>query len=103
MRDFAYDTQSIQKLEIFVQYLQRNGVNVTFVLSPYHPDLYQVMESEKPIFLEIEAWFRSFANDNNIEVIGSYDADLVGCERDEFHDGMHPTSSCMQKLFSNLE
>jgi len=101
MRDFEYDPQSIRNLEMFVSYLQSNGVNVTLVLSPYHPELYQSMQSEKPIFLEIENWFRSFAKNNNVGVIGSYDASSVGCFADEFYDGMHPKSSCMQKIFVN--
>ena len=102
MRNFEYDTQLIGKLEMFVSYLQSNGVNVNFILTPYHQDFYQLMASEKPIFLEIEAWFRSFGHRNGVGVIGSYDANLVGCTEDEFYDGMHPKSSCMHKLFLNL-
>jgi hypothetical protein len=62
----------------------------------------QLMASEKSIFLEIEDWFRSFGSRNGVGVIGSYDGRLVGCADDEFYDGMHPKSSCMQKLFVNL-
>ena len=102
MRNFEYDNQSIRNLEIFISYLQSNGVSVNFILSPYHPDLYKLMASEKPIFLEIEDWFRDFASRNNVGVIGSYDGSVVGCADDEFYDGMHPKSTCMQKLFVNL-
>ena len=101
MDDFEYDNQSIKNLEIFVSYLQSNGVKVNFILSPYHPELYQLMTSKKPIFLEIEDWFRDFASRNDVGINGSYDGDLVGCSNDEFYDGMHPKESCMRKLFLN--
>ena len=102
MEDFEYDTQAIKHLEAFVAYLQRNGVSVNFILSPYHPEVYRKMVEEKPIFLEIEDWYRTFAQKNNIRVIGSYDAISLGFTSNDFYDGMHPKTSCMQKLFLNL-
>ena len=59
------------------------------------------MQAERPIFLELESWFREFANENEIQIIGSYDGGRVGCSGDEFYDGMHPKSSCMVKLLAN--
>jgi peptidoglycan/LPS O-acetylase OafA/YrhL len=100
MDDFEYD-DAISNFESFVSYLKKNGVNVTLVLSPYHPKLYQLMQAEKPIFLEIESWFRDFSNENGIQIIGSYDGRRVGCGENEFYDGMHPKGSCMVKLLSN--
>ena len=100
MEDFVYDDEAISNLESFVSYLKQNNVNVTLVLSPYHPQLYQLMQAERPIFLELENWFREFANENEIQIIGSYDGGRVGCMGDEFYDGMHPKGSCMLKLFS---
>ena len=102
MKDFEYDTQAIKHLEDFVSYLQGNGVSVNFILSPYHPEVYRKMVEEKPIFLEIEDWYRTFAQKNNIRVIGSYDSISLGLTSNDFYDGMHPKSSCMQKLFLNL-
>ena len=101
MNDFEYDTVAISNLESFVSYLKKNDVKVTLVLSPYHPQLYQLMESRKPIFLEIERWYRDFADENEIQIIGSYDGRLVGCNGEEFYDGMHPKSSCLSKLFTS--
>ncbi len=102
MTEFEYDSESIQNFETFVAYLQEKGASVNLVLSPYHPQLYQMMATQKPIFLEIEGWYRDFANSNGIRIIGSYDGKAMGCTEDEFYDGMHPTASCMQKLFVNL-
>ncbi|MDB3902855.1 acyltransferase, partial [Amylibacter sp.] len=101
MDDFEYDNEAISNLESFVFYLKENSVNVTLVLSPYHPQLYQLMKAERPIFVELETWFRDFSDENEIQIIGSYDGERVGCSGDEFYDGMHPKSSCMIKLLAN--
>ena len=101
MDEFAYDNEAISNLESFVSYLKAKNVKVTLVLSPYHPQLYQLMEAEKHIFLELESWYRDFAVENEIQIVGSYNGGLVGCNGDEFYDEMHPKNSCMIKLFSN--
>ena len=102
MTEFEYDSEAIENLENLVSYLQENGVTVTLILAPYHPQLYQIMSTQKPIFLEIESWYREFADRNGIRIIGSYNGNAVGCSVNEFYDGMHPTGSCMQKLFLDL-
>ena len=99
MNKFVYDNEAISNLEAFVSYLKKNNVSVTLILSPYHPQTYRLMKAQKPIFLELERWYRDFANENQIDIIGSYDAELVGCIENEFYDGMHPKGSCMRKLF----
>ena len=99
MDEFQYDDKAIEKMKKFVLFLKDKGVNVTLVLPPYHPQLYEMMESQKPIFLEIEDWYREFAKNTGVRILGSYDGDIVGCSENEFYDGMHPKFSCMQKLF----
>lgn len=101
MDDFDYDKRSIELLEKFVWYLKKNGVSVHLVLAPYHPKLYQMMLTQKPVFIEIEQWYRDFAYKNKVRIIGSYDGHAVGCKEDEFYDGMHPAESCMEKLLIN--
>ena len=102
MKNFEYDSEAIANLEAFVSYLKSNNVMVTLVLSPYHPQLYQLMETQKPIFLEIEDWYRDFAKENEISITGSYDGALVGCNEIDFYDSMHPKNSCMNKIFVDL-
>ncbi|MEC8147383.1 MAG: DUF1574 family protein, partial [Pseudomonadota bacterium] len=102
MKNFDYDIESIEKLENFILYLKSNNVTVTLILSPYHPKLYQLMRTQKPKFLEIEAWYREFAKRNDIRIIGTYDGNTMGCKENEFYDGMHPKKSCMQKLFLDV-
>lgn len=103
MEKFEYDQTAISHLEVFISYLKSHGVNVTLVLSPYHPELYKLMELEKPIFIEIEDWFRNFAKNNGVKIIGSYNPSYIDCAPEEFYDGMHPKSSCMKKLLDLKE
>lgn len=100
MMKFEFDIKSIERLTQLLSYLKEHEVRVTLILVPYHPDLYQKMLDERPIFLEVESWFRDFASQNGIEIVGSYNAGAVGCEDRDFYDGMHPKASCMKKLFN---
>jgi len=103
MKEFVYDDEAISNLKAFVSYLKTKNISVTLVLSPYHPQTYRLMKAQKPIFLELEMWYRDFANENQIDIIGSYDAELVSCNENEFYDSMHPKGSCMRKLFPKLK
>ena len=85
-----------------INYLKNINVKVTLVLTPYHPDLYQMMISDKPIFIDVENKFRKISQQHNIEIIGSYNGSVVGCKRDEFYDGQHPKEVCMSKLFNDF-
>ena len=100
MSQFEHDIKAEKELSLLIKYLQKNGINVSLILSPYHPDMYARMDSQKPIFLEIEKWFRQFSKEHNIEIIGSYDPVQIGCDENEFYDGMHPKPSCMAKVFN---
>jgi peptidoglycan/LPS O-acetylase OafA/YrhL len=99
MKNFNYDVDSIERLQSFVSYLKENNVSVTFILSPYHPEVYNLMRNQAPIFLELEDWYREFSEKHGINIIGSYDPSIVGCSETNFYDGMHPKNTCMQKLF----
>ena len=102
MNFFEYDLKSEENLILLINYLKNINVKVTLVLTPYHPDLYKMMISDKPIFIDVENKFRKISQKHNIEIIGSYDGSVIGCKRDEFYDGMHPKEVCMSKLFNDF-
>lgn len=82
--------------------LKKQGKKVVFVLSPYHPKLFELMQLNDRKFLEIESIFREVAESSGAEVIGSYDPVKVGCSSEDFYDGMHPKDKCVDKIFSQL-
>lgn len=96
---YALEEQYMQ----LISFLKARDIEVTIVLTPYHPDLYERILSEKPIYQEIERAIRVLGNEARVGVLGSYDPNPVGCRSDEFYDGMHPKSSCMKKVISYIQ
>lgn len=102
MSNYSYSSEVSTILERFVSELKRQDKKVVFVLSPYHPKLFELMQLEDRKFLEIESKFREIAESSGAEVIGSYDPVKVGCSSEDFYDGMHPKDKCVDKIFSRL-
>lgn len=102
MTNYSYSSEVESILGRFVSELKRQDKKVVFVLSPYHPALFQLMRSEDRKFLEIESKFREIAVSSGAELIGSYDPVKVGCSSEDFYDGMHPKDNCINKIFSLL-
>ena len=99
---YEFDLVAEKKMLELVTWIQKNGVKVIFVLQPYNPDLYSLIADKKQVILDIEERFRDLARKYGVELVGSYDPRRVGCSKSEFYDGLHPTSACMTKVFSNL-
>lgn len=102
MSNYSYSSEVRTILERFVSELKKQGKKVVFVLSPYHPKLFELMQLNDRKFLEIESIFREVAESSGAEVIGSYDPVKVGCSSEDFYDGMHPKDKCVDKIFSQL-
>ena len=47
MNSFEYDLRSEEKLLLLIDYLKNLDIKVTLILSPYHPDLYQMAPHSK--------------------------------------------------------
>lgn len=102
MTDYDYSKESQEIFGRFIDAYSKNH-NVVLVLSPYHPDLYERMKIERPIYLEIESNFRDFSKLHGVKIIGSYNPHKVGCNSTDFYDGMHPKDICMGKVLNELE
>jgi hypothetical protein len=102
MANYSYSNQVRVTLERFVNQLKSQNLRVVFVLSPYHPKLFEFMRQEDRKFLEIESIFREIAELSGVQVIGSYDPIKVGCSSEDFYDGMHPKDKCLDQIFSEL-
>ena len=102
MSNHEHDSESRAGYVRLIKWLVKNNIDVTIVLSPYHPRLYEKMVTDNLIYLSIENEFVMLGKDLGVNVIGSYNPRLVGCEESEFYDGMHPKSSCMERLFLGI-
>ena len=89
----------------FINYIkqQQNKRKVVLILPPYHPKLYEEMKKKLPYIIEIEKDITKIANENKIQIIGSYNPGTVNCGLDDFYDGMHPKASCMNKIIREIE
>ena len=98
MYDFVYDNNSEYVLLKLLKYLCSRNIDINLFLSPYHPDFFKLIETERPEILEIEERFRNIAKKLNINIIGTYDPNMLGISADDFYDGIHPKGTALEKI-----
>jgi peptidoglycan/LPS O-acetylase OafA/YrhL len=101
MRKFQSSPEKLELLRRLLSFMEINGIDVTLVLSPYHPDIYPLLLSNSIGFEEAEETFLFLAQETKTNILGSYNPELVGCQSYEFFDGMHPKESCMSRILEN--
>lgn len=92
--------------ERFVTYVQSKGVNVVFLLTPYHPFIIKHVYNNPQGFegfFAVEPWLREFAAERNIPVYGSYHASRIGVPESLFYDGLHCKPEALQLFFPGIE
>lgn len=98
----AFDDTSVKNFEAFVNYLQAQNIEVVFFLAPYHPVVYNAFENPKyKMVLQAEEYFRAFADQHQIRVIGSYNPEVCRLNNTDFYDGMHPRRAAIENIFEN--
>ena len=85
----------------FIDHLIKNHKKkVVLVLSPYQQESYKKTTKEIHAYIEIENFFREFAQKKSIKIIGSYDPNKAGCKKSEFYDSSHPKEICMRRIIN---
>lgn len=103
------DPGQIELFDSFIQYGRQRGVNFVFVLIPYHPLTYYVIQqnhSVNPIysgFFQVEDWLRQYAAEQNIPIYGSYDGESLGLIGDDFYDGLHCRGTAIASFFPGMQ
>ena len=98
-----YDDNAINTFTKLVNLLKKQ-YNILFVLVPYNPKVWNFKELPILKAMEIvEFKVHELAKNLKVNVVGSYNAQKIGCREDEFHDAMHPKSSCLVKLESVMK
>lgn len=95
------DRDSTYKIEKFIKILNSDGVEIVFLLSPYHPKTYYLITTQKHLnILDVSAaYFRDLAKRGNIRIMGSYnpaDYNLTGAD---FYDGVHIKDEALRRIF----
>lgn len=95
----AYDNLTLRYLAKIIQLYQKNGVEVNFILTPYHPNVFKKGDTKAvKHFKIVESVIKKFAQKNNLKIYGSFFPDNLGCKNKAFVDAMHPTNECLNKI-----
>jgi hypothetical protein len=94
---------NVKLFEDFVNYLQKKGVKVIFLLPPFHPITYERMIRYYPMVPEVERYLRNFAASRTIPVVGSFDPEANGFTSLDFFDGSHGHETVLKSLFQGLQ
>ncbi len=99
IKNSYYQDYAIEIFEKLILQLQKSQINVIFILTPYRHQVWS--NTKQPIVKTlniIESKVHEIAKLNGIQVIGSYDPNILGCLENEFFDNQHAMDSCLMKL-----
>ena len=102
MSSYKFSESAEKRYRSLIDHLKNKGLSVVLVMTPYHPELYALMTTERAEFEEVESRFRAIAAASNVDILGSYDPQKAGCGQNEFYDGMHPKAECMTTILAPL-
>lgn len=87
----------------FIDYLQKQDIEVEFFLSPYHPIVYDHLKKNTyyDIVFESENYFRNYAKTHRIKVFGSYNPQQYDLDNSYFYDGYHCKLKGIEKILAN--
>jgi len=96
-----YDELDTNRKKMFIELIddiQKENINVIFLLSPYHPLVYEEIKNSHKLE-NVENYLLELADNKEIKVWGSYNPENVNFTELDFYDGMHPKRESLNKLF----
>lgn len=111
LQNTHYELNGFKKLsnkktfEELISYLQKDGVNITLFMLPYHPEIYPILINHlhfKNIKL-VESYINSLSSKYNMEIIGSFDPSKYNLINGDFTDGIHGKDIVAKKVFKELK
>ncbi len=85
----------------FVEYLQKQNIEVRFLLSPFHPIMYEYLKANNyHAIFETENYFRNYMHSHKIQVIGSYDPVKYNFDNSYFVDGWHTNKKAFEIMLN---
>ena len=78
--------------------LLKGKFNIIFLMTPYHPKVWDLDQPIIDLMINIENKIHLIAKELNIKVIGSYNPIKIGCSKNEMFDSMHAKAKCLIKL-----
>lgn len=103
-----YEAPAAERCEIFdkfIAYARTRGVNIIFMLSPYHPTVFSFVTENRdryPGFFLTEPWFVNYALEKGIPIYGSYNPYLAETWQEDFYDGLHIRETTLPRVFPGV-
>ena len=96
--------QLAREFEDFIAYAVSRGVQVTLVLTPFHPIYWQKLTTDPDYagVQQAEQTVRALAARCGVEVYGSYDPAKAGCGNLDFYDGLHIRRESIANYFPGI-
>lgn len=101
--NFKIEPDAAQTLGLFVELAMKEGVQIIFFLSPFHPQSYSRIVEKYPIVNQAEEMYTGIAFEKKLILLGSFDPAKSACLSSEFYDGMHPKPICLKKVVKKME
>jgi hypothetical protein len=101
----APDAKRCEIFDQFIAYARTRGVNVIFMLSPYHPTVFSFVTENRdryPGFFLTEPWFVNYAIEKDIPIYGSYNPYLAETWQGDFYDGLHIRETTLPRVFPGI-
>lgn len=91
--------------ERFIAYAKQQGVNVSILLEPYPPLVYNFAQERADAlagFFAAEEFYRQCAARWGVPVYGSYNPFVVDFTTEDFYDGLHPKPESLGRIFPGV-
>lgn len=99
---FQFSQARLELYEDFIKYLIESKKNVIFILVPFYEQSYKSTLKENLTLISMENKFIDIAKKYNLKIVGSYNPEAMGCNKDEFYDDMHPLLGCIEKIIKEV-
>lgn len=98
------DARLAQEFEDFLAYAESRGVQVTLLLTPFHPIYWDKLRTDPDYtgVMEAEKALRAMAQRCGVEVYGSYDPAAANCTNEDFYDGLHIRRESIANYFAGV-
>ncbi len=97
------DWEGKERFETFIEYVLTTDTNLIFMMTPYHPIVYDYEEQLKDIrpgMFEVEDYINRIGRKYDIPVFGSYNPAEVNCVNEDFYDHIHVREQGIAKFIS---
>ena len=97
------DTTQLNHFEALIEYYQSHQVELMLYLPPFNPIVWGTIQNDPSYksVLEAESYFRKFAEEQGLLLMGSYNPHNMYLNPEDFYDGMHLSRQATERYFLN--